>query len=138
MAERKARLRIVSRMTDTEGEVYETKNARGGTFEETADGVRLAYIDAQDGERAQVRLTATPTGAQMRRVGDMTGTLNFVPGQRTPGVYATAYGEIPVAVFTRGVALDRQENGGELRLDYDVFIGGERTSSAQMTVTWRL
>ena len=30
------------------------------------------------------------------------------------------------------------ENGGEMKLDYDVFVGGERTGASRMTISWRL
>jgi hypothetical protein len=50
----------------------------------------------------------------------------------------TIYGEIPVAVDTRRVEIEKSEQGGELRLDYDVYMGGERTSSARMDITWRV
>ena len=50
----------------------------------------------------------------------------------------TLYGEIPVAVDTRSVEIRTQESGGELQLDYDVYMGGERTSSARMEITWRV
>ena len=54
------------------------------------------------------------------------------------GQYGTAYGDIPVAVYTREVLTEEGENGGEMRLDYDVFVGGERTSATVMTLVWRL
>jgi len=50
----------------------------------------------------------------------------------------TIYGEIPVAVDTRSVCIEQGENGGDLLLDYDVYMGGERTSSARMEITWRV
>ena len=50
----------------------------------------------------------------------------------------TIYGEIPVAVDTRSVTITQDERGGELMLDYDVYMGGERTSSARMEITWRV
>ena len=138
MTEKKVRIRIVSSMKAPDGSLHETKNARSGMLKEEADGsLSLAYEDVQDGERAGVLLMMTEKNAKMRRQGEMTGTLNFEPGRRTPGVYATVYGEIPVAVYTRNVRLSRMENGGELVLDYDVFVGGEKTSSAVMTITWR-
>ena len=37
-----------------------------------------------------------------------------------------------------GIEIAREENGGMLLLDYDVYMGGERTSSALMEITWRL
>ncbi len=138
MTENQVRLRIVARMKDHEGNVHETKNARKGVLKTSVGSITLSYDDVQDGVRAKVLLSADDKSAQMRRMGEMTGTLNFEPGKRTSGVYATMYGEIPVAVYTRAVKLDCQENGGELRLDYDVFVGGEKTSSADMMITWRV
>ena len=50
----------------------------------------------------------------------------------------TVYGEIPVAVDTHSVEICMHEGGGELRLHYDVYMGGERTSGARMEITWRV
>ena len=50
----------------------------------------------------------------------------------------TIYGEIPVAVDTRSVDITKDDKGGVLALDYDVYMGGERTSSARMEITWRV
>jgi uncharacterized beta-barrel protein YwiB (DUF1934 family) len=50
----------------------------------------------------------------------------------------TIYGEIPVAVDTRSVEIEVDDKGGDLRLDYDVYMGGERTSRAKMDITWRV
>ena len=135
---RRVRLRIVSRMTDPEGEVHETKNARTGLLTQTLQGVTLDYDDVQDGERAHITLTARDGQASMRRRGMTRAELSFAPGEKSAGKYETLYGEIPVAVHTRRVALAREEGGGELALDYDVYIAGERTSTAALTVTWRL
>lgn len=62
----------------------------------------------------------------MRRMGEMTGALHFQPGRKTPGLYGTAYGDIPVAVYTREVLVEESEKGGE------------RTAATVMTLTWRL
>lgn len=135
--EKKARLRVISRMRDPEGGLHETKNARTGICREAAEGIVLEYDDEQDGERAHIVLTMAQGRARMQRRGMMSGTLTFLPGQRTAGVYASMYGEIPVAVDTRRVVLTREEKGGTLLLDYDVYVAGDRTSSAELTVTWR-
>lgn len=80
-----------------------------------------------EGVRATIWLTQEAGCILMRRMGEMTGSLRFQPGERTPGVYSTIYGEIPVAVYTRETEVIRTDNGGEMKLDYDVFVGGERT-----------
>ena len=134
----RVRLRVVSRMTDPDGDVHETKNARTGTLATTAQGLVLDYDDVQEGERAHVTLTMRESWAEMRRRGMTSAVLTFVPGERRASKYGTIYGDISVAVDTRRVALVRGENGGELALSYDVYVGGERTSSAELAVTWRL
>lgn len=137
--EMKVRLRVVSRMTEPDGDVHEIKNARHGTIRSTADGLVLEYDDEQDGEKAHIILTmdAQRSRARMQRRGMTSGTLAFLPGQRAAGSYLTLYGEIPVAVDTRCVRIDGQESSGALLLDYDVYMGGERTSRAQLEITWR-
>ena len=132
--EKRIRLRVVSVMTEPNGARHESKTVHRGTLR----GAEIHYEQVDEGVRARIGLTKTAEGVQMRRAGEMMGALNFVPGRKTPGVYGTAYGDIPVAVYTREVLTEEGENGGEMRLDYDVFVGGERTSATVMTLVWRL
>lgn len=134
---RAARLRVLSRMTAPDGGMEETKLARRGTVCELPGGVALEYEDEQDGERARVTLTAGDGRATMRRRGMTSALLEFVPGERRASRYATPYGDIPVAADTRRVSLVKEENGGEIQLEYDVYVAGERTASAALRVTWR-
>lgn len=140
----KIRMRIVSKMTDGEGNVFETKNARRGVLNAVNDGFELEYDDEQEGERAHITLgvhtgeTQRENWAQMNRRGMMSGKLVFRPGERIAGSYVTIYGEIPVAVDTRRVIAEQMEDSGRLMLDYDVYMGGERTSRAVMEITWRV
>ncbi|MBQ7885654.1 MAG: DUF1934 domain-containing protein [Clostridia bacterium] len=142
--EKKARLRIVSRLTEPDGDVHEIKNARSGLVKETADGIVLEYDDVQDEEKAHIILTMKPgraakeNRARMQRRGMVSSTLTFLPGQKVASSYVTIYGEIPVAVDTRRVDIEQSDRGGMLMLDYDVYMGGERTSSARMEITWRV
>ncbi len=140
----KVRLRVISKMIDPQGETWESKNARKGTLCQTPDGLVLEYDDEQEGERAHIVLTMKPgrmlgeNRAKMQRKGMTSGLLTFVPGARTSSSYVTMYGEIPIQIHTRAVAIESGEGGGRLMLDYDVYMGGERTSSAKMDVAWRL
>lgn len=142
--EKKARLRIISRMTEPDGDVHEIKNARSGLVKQTVDGIVLEYDDVQDEEKAHIVLTMKPgrmpgeNRARMQRRGMVSSMLTFLPGQKTASSYVTIYGEIPVAVDTRRVSIQQDERGGVLSLDYDVYMGGERTSSALMEITWRV
>ena len=135
---KKARLRVVSIMRDPDGDRNEIKNAHVGTCLYEADKVILEYDDVQDGEKAHIELTAAPGRAQMVRKGMTSAKLVFLPGQRTSSAYVTMYGEIPVMVDTRQVLLTRQENGGDLLLGYDVYVGGDMTARTELRVTWRV
>ncbi|MGN0772636.1 MAG: DUF1934 domain-containing protein [Candidatus Ventricola sp.] len=142
--EKKARIRVVSRLVEPDGDAHEIKNARSGLIRQTADGLVLEYDDVQDEEKAHIVLTMTPgkaareNRARMQRMGMVSSVLTFLPGEKIASSYVTIYGEIPVAVDTRMVDIRTQENGGELRLHYDVYMGGERTSTARMEITWRV
>lgn len=140
----KVRLRVISRITDEQGQTFETKNARHGTLVSSGEMLVLEYDDEQEGERAHIALTmekgcsAAENRVQMKRTGMTSGVLSFLPGRRTPSVYVTIYGEIPIQIDTRRVLIvNEQENGGGLQLEYDVYMGGERTSGAKLDITWR-
>ncbi len=141
---KKARIRIISRLTEPDGDVHEIKNARSGLVKETPEGTVLEYDDVQDEEKAHIVLTMKAgrnekeNRARMQRRGMISSQLTFLPGQKVASSYVTMYGEIPVAVDTRRVQIIRNEKGGDLLLDYDVYMGGERTSSARMEITWRV
>ena len=142
--EKKARIRIISRLTEPDGDVHEIKNARSGLVKETPEGTVLEYDDVQDEEKAHIVLTMKEgrnekeNRARMQRRGMISSQLTFLPGQKVASSYVTMYGEIPVAVDTRRVEIMESEKGGDLLLDYDVYMGGERTSSARMEITWRV
>ena len=141
---KKVRIRVISRLTEPDGDVHEIKNARSGFLKATADSTVLEYDDVQDEEKAHIVLEMK-TGrnekenrARMQRRGMVSSQLTFLPGQKVASSYVTMYGEIPVAVDTRRVEIREDEKGGDLLLDYDVYMGGERTSSARMEITWRV
>ena len=138
MSEMPVRLRVVSRMTEDDGQTHEIKCARRGVLCEQGGGVALEYDDEQDGERARIELWTDARRARMTRRGMTSAVLEFTPGERTGGVYRTPYGEIPVAVRTHALRLTREEMGGLLALDYEVFVGGERTARTHLTAQWRL
>lgn len=138
MADFPARLCILSRMTDPQGEVDETRHVHKGAVH-VADGtVTIRYEDKKDGESACVTLTARDGYATMARTGTTSMTMAFVPGERRDMLLATPYGEIPMATDTRTVLLKISGDRGNLVLDYDVMMAGERTAWAALTIAWQL
>lgn len=135
--QQKARFRIVSRMTEPDGDVHELKNARHGTIARTAEGFQIEYDDEQDGERAHFALTVDQGRARLKRMGLTSTELRFIPGTRTSSAYVTMYGEIPVMIDTKAVQLSDDVSGGTVVLDYDVYMGGERTQTTRFELTWK-
>lgn len=133
----KARLRIVSRMTDPQGETNEMRSARRGTVAREGERLTIAYDEERDGEKARITLETDGRRARMRRRGMTAAELIFEPGSRTSSAYITLYGEIPVAVYTRSVYVEGDVAGGTLKLDYDAYAGGEKTASTRLELTWR-
>ena len=105
--EKPIRLRVVSVMTDPDGGRHESKTVHRGTLRAGEDGLEIAYEQVDEGVRACICLTWTADGVRMRRTGEMTGALHFQPGRKTAGLYGTAYGDIPVAVYTPMFAMAR-------------------------------
>ena len=136
---KKARIRVVSRLVEPDGDAHEIKNARSGLLRLTADGWVLEYDDVQDEEKAHIVLTMQPERGhvRMQRMGMVSSVLDFLPGEKIASRYVTVYGEIPVAVDTRRVGIEETEAGGVLTLDYDVYMGGEKSASALLEITWR-
>ena len=134
---KKVRMCIISRMRDDEGQMHETKTAHRGLLARTATGLVLEYDEDQDGEKAHIELSCEGAKAQMLRKGMTSARLIFEPGKRTSSAYVTIYGEIPVAVETRRVALVGDELGGKMTLDYAVYVGGDKTSDALLEIAWR-
>ena len=94
---KKARLRVISRLTEPDGDVHEIKNARSGLVKETTDGIVLEYDDVQDEEKAHIVLTMKPgrfpgeNRARMQRKGMVSSIMEAAPGMtrifydQTPG-----------------------------------------------------
>lgn len=133
----RVRVRIVSTMIDPDGDRNEIKGAYSGTLRVENGETIVEYEEVQDGERARIELRVGENRAQMVRKGMTNAKLTFVPGTRTSSAYVTMYGEIPVAVDTRVVAVEPTAVGGKITLDYDVYVSGERTSSTLFCMTWR-
>ena len=102
---KKARIRVVSRLVEPDGDAHEIKNARSGLLRLTADGWVLEYDDVQDEEKAHIVLTMQPERGhvRMQRMGMVSSVLDFLPGEKIASRYVTVYGEIPVAVDTHSV-----------------------------------
>ena len=98
-----------------------------GTLEDRGEaGVLLTY--QEDGQTETERVLTTLMAALDRVVLERTGGLRsqmvFVKGQEHRSSYATPYGALELVIRTRTLFSSLDGRGGELRLAYDLELGG--------------
>ena len=96
--------------------------------------VRLRWterLEEDSGFSGETRaaLQARDGHAMMQRKGPYAVSLVFVPGETRETVYRTPYGELPMSV--------RAEEGGEVRLEYGLWMQGGQEDLRRMSLTWR-
>ncbi len=98
----------------------------------------LEYTESQQDEETGEITTALITLAMeknrvtMTRKGDYSNTMVFVPDQRFEGVYQTPFGNMDMAVFSRGVRCNIGETKGSVHLKYQLDIQGAYTSTNEL------
>ena len=102
------------------------------------ENAELEYTESQQDEEtgeistALVKLSLEKNRVTMTRSGDCSNTMVFVPDQRFEGVYRTPYGDMDMAVFSRGVRCDIGERKGSVHLKYQLHIQGAYASTNEL------
>lgn len=103
--------------------------ARGILEDRGEAGVLLTY--QEDGqsemERVWTTLTATPDRVVLERTGALTSQMVFEEGQEHRSAYQTPYGTLELVIRTRALFSNLDGQGGEVRLAYDLALGGGET-----------
>lgn len=81
---------------------------------------------------SDVRLIIGQGSVTMERRGSFSNTMVFSPGRRFEGKYMTPYGELPLAVFSRGVQLNIGEKKGAIHLNYQLDLQGAYASTNEL------
>ena len=111
---------------------------KGKLFLSGDDPAVLEYTESQQDEEtgeittARITLTMEKNRVTMTRKGDFSNTMVFVPEHRFEGVYSTPYGDMDMAVFSRGVHCDIGEKKGSVHLKYQLDIQGSYASSNEL------
>ena len=98
-----------------------------GTFCWKQDGFYLLYHEpAPDtGTGDSVMLKAVDNVVVMRRTGAVSSAMRFQAGKKDTCLYRMPYGTMEIGVNCRRVDIDLAEQGGTIRLDYMLQIGGQ-------------
>ena len=87
-------------------------------------------------EGTQTRIDFSPNGAVLTRTGNLTGRMDFTPGERNTFLYETPYGSATVGLQTQRYASTLTEQGGTLDIEYVIdfdhaFVG---TNTLHITI----
>lgn len=98
----------------------------------------LEYTESQQDEdtgeisTALITLKMEKNSVTMTRKGDLSNTMVFIPEQRFEGVYRTPFGDMDMAVTSRGVHCDIGESKGSVHLKYQLDLQGSYTSTNEL------
>lgn len=103
----------------------------------------LEYTESQEDEdtgeitSSLITLSMQKDRVTMTREGDYSNTMVFVPEQRYEGVYRTPYGNMDMAVFSRGVRCSIGETKGSVHLKYQLDIQGAYASTNELHLEYK-
>lgn len=108
--------------TEAQGSFYRKDGKFYILYREEQDGVSTATMIKADGARVTVR-----------RSGAYESRMEYETGREYPFAYATPYGQMRLTLVTKDLEITLGENGGSIRLQYELWIGDEAYDN-QMTV----
>jgi uncharacterized beta-barrel protein YwiB (DUF1934 family) len=112
----------------TPGKFYRKENAYYVVYDETE-------VSGMKGTTTTLKIDGR--SVSMIRFGTVSSKLNFKKGVRDVSLYQTPYGVLELAVDPRQVAINVNEDGGEIKLAYGLESGGTKSSANELVITIR-
>ena len=100
-----------------------------------ADFIR--YQEKIDGAIVNVTVKIESSGVKIIRNGDIKLNLHFVEGEETITLYEISGGRIPLTVYTHSILHFVNDNGGKLKVHYDLIQDEEKMGSYQYEITYK-
>ncbi len=92
------------------------------------------YVTYTEGEKSgmgtsRVLLRVEENCITMRRMGEYSTVMRYIPGQETQLMYKTPYGEMQMKIKTHKIDNRLTDAGGELAWEYELFAGGDASKN---------
>ena len=100
-----------------------------------ADFIR--YQEKIDGAIVNVTVKIESSGVKIIHNGDIKLNLHFVEGEETITLYEISGGRIPLTVYTHSILHFVNDNGGKLKVHYDLIQDEEKMGSYQYEITYK-
>ena len=113
-----------------QGEFYIKNEKLYLSYQDDAEGIESSRTVVKiDPERERVLLLRHEPAAMKQE---------FVCGKKQEGYFKTAYGEIEMAVKTKRLEMEISENSGLIRINYQVFLGGELNAEHHLKIKYKI
>ncbi|RCW60902.1 MULTISPECIES: DUF1934 domain-containing protein [Halanaerobium] len=113
-----------------QGEFYSKNQKLYLSYQDDAEGLDGSQtIIKIDPERERVLLLRQEPAAMKQ---------DFVTGKKQEGYFKTAYGEIKMAVKTKRLEMEISDNAGLIRINYQVFLGGELNAEHHLKINYKI
>jgi uncharacterized beta-barrel protein YwiB (DUF1934 family) len=113
-----------------QGEFYIKNEKLYLKYEDDAEGI--------DGAQTVVKIDPEQERVLLLRQEPAAMKQDFVCGEKQQGYFETAYGEIKMAVKTKSLEMEISENRGLIRINYQVYLGGELNAEHRLKINYKI
>lgn len=111
------------------GELYIKQDKYYLSYAEDSEGMGSARTILKIDPEAQRVLLMRQEPAEMKQ--------DFRSGRKIEGYFKTEYGNIKTAVKTSRLKIDIEEKGGNIQIEYQLYLGGELSSAHILKLSYR-
>ena len=131
--ENRALISVISKQIDDEnsievvtpGKFYKKENCYYAVYKETE-------ISGMEGTITTFKIY--PEKFSLLRMGTTTTTMNFEKNTKSMSLYNTPYGMLELEIETKELEINIDEKGGDITLDYLLFITGQTSQQTLLKI----
>jgi uncharacterized beta-barrel protein YwiB (DUF1934 family) len=99
------------------------------------DRLMLCYDEPENG--THTRLIASDDGASLRRKGQISSLMEFLPQRTTVSDYTMPEGKIRMEIHTHKIDVQMFSQHGSFEVAYNILMGGEIVSENMLRIEWK-
>ena len=137
--DQKVLLTILGEQTDSDGDISEIKLMTTGLLSRYDGGIRVSYKESELSGTDGAEMTIEMEGDAVRvfREGDYSSNFLFREGKRCLNVFHTPFGVIELGAYPSQVEYGVCDDGGEIRLCYDIDMQGRHLGKNRLMMEWK-
>lgn len=130
------KIKLISSIIPTEGEVETYEMWLQGSFIERAGTHYLRYEEVQDDKKIRTVVKLTSDQSYIMRSGGVSMRLPLNPAQKEQGRYESTYGTIPLVTKTHQLSYEKQQQGGQFKTQYDLIMAGNTVGNYTLEINY--